>query len=205
MTIRAVFSDLGGVIVRTEHQAPRQRLAEQFGMDYEDIEKLVFGGGTNGSAARASVGEISEEEHWQNVVKALKLPASEIQRVRDEFFGGDVIDRNLLAFYQALKPKYKVGVISNAWNGLRQYMEREKFADVFDSIVISAEVGVAKPAEKIYRIALEKFGVKANEAVFVDDFIENIEACEKIGMKGIHFTDADSALKQLKKILAVPD
>lgn len=205
MTIRAVFSDLGGVIVRTEHQAPRQRLAEQFGMDYEDIEKLVFGGGSNGSAARASVGEISEEEHWQNVVKALKLPASEIQRVRDEFFGGDVIDRNLLAFYQALRPKYKVGVISNAWNGLRQYMEREKFADVFDSIVISAEVGVAKPAEKIYRIALEKFGVKANEAVFVDDFIENIEACEKLGMKGIHFTDADSAIKQLKKILALPN
>ncbi len=202
MTIRAVFFDFGGVIVRTEHQAPRQQLAEQFRMDYEDIEKLVFGGGANGSAARASVGEITEEQHWLNVMKALKLPASEVQRVRDEFFGGDVIDRSLLEFLRSLKPKYKVGLISNAWDGLRAYIEKEKFADVFDEMIISAEVGVAKPAEKIYRIALEKLQVKPKEAVFVDDFIENIEACEKIGIKGIRFTDADSALKQLKKLLA---
>ncbi len=201
MTIRAVFFDLGGVIVRTEYQAPRQRLAEQFGMDYEDIEKVVFGGGPNGSSARASVGEISEEEHWQNVMKVLKLPAAEAERVKREFFGGDVIDRSLLEFLRSLKPEYKVGAISNAWSGLRKFMEREKFADVFDAIIISAEVGAAKPSEKIYRIALEQFQVKPKEAVFVDDFIENIEACEKLGMRGIHFTDAESALKQLKTIL----
>ena len=201
MTIRAVFFDLGGVIVRTEYQAPRQRLAEQFGMDYEDIERVVFGGGSNGSAARASVGEISEEEHWQNVMKALKLPASEAERVKREFFGGDVIDRNLLEFLRSLKPGYKVGAISNAWSGLRAFIEREKFTDVFDAIIISAEVGAAKPSEKIYRVALEQLQVKPKEAVFVDDFIENIEACEKLGMKGIHFTDAESALRQINDIL----
>jgi epoxide hydrolase-like predicted phosphatase len=201
MTIRAVFFDLGGVIVRTEYQAPRQRLAEQFGMDYEDIEKIVFGGGPNGSAARASVGEISEEDHWQNVMKALKLPASEANRVKREFFGGDVVDRSLVNFLRSLKPKYKTGLISNAWNGLRAYIEREKFADVFDAIIVSAEVGAAKPSEKIYRVALEQLQVEPNEAVFVDDFIENIEACEKLGMRGIHFTGAETTLKQLKRLL----
>lgn len=201
MTIRAVFFDLGGVIVRTEYQAPRQRLAEQFGMDYEDIEKVVFGGGPNGSSARASVGEISEEEHWHNIMKVLKLPVGEAERVKREFFGGDIIDRTLLEFLRSLKPKYKVGAISNAWDGLRKFMEREKFADVFDAIIISAEVGAAKPSEKIYRVALEQLQVKPKEAVFVDDFIENIEACEKLGMRGIHFTDPESALKQLKAIL----
>ena len=198
MTLRAVFFDLGGVIVRTEYQAPRQRLAEQFGMDYEDIEKIVFG---SPSAARAAGGEIAEEEHWQSVMKTLKLPASEIERVKNEFFGGDVVDRTLLGFLRSLKPTYKIGLISNAWNGLRAYMEREKFADVFDAIVISAEVKVAKPAEKIYRIALDQLQVKPNEAVFVDDMPANIEACERLGMKGIHFTDPESVLKQLKAIL----
>ena len=114
MTIRAVFFDLAGVIVRTEHQAPRQRLAEQFGIDYEDIEKLVFGGGSNSSAARASVGEITEQEHWLNVMKALKLPASDVARVRNEFFGGDIIDRNLLEFMRTLKPKRKVVVAAES-------------------------------------------------------------------------------------------
>lgn len=198
MTIRAVFFDFGGVIVRTEYQAPRQKLAERFGMDYEDIEKIVFG---SPSAARASVGEVSEEEHWQNVMKVLKLPAAEYPRVRDEFFAGDVIDLNILNLLRSIKPKYKTGLISNAWSGLRAYIEREKFDDAFHHMVISAEVKAVKPDPKIYRIALERLQVKPNEAIFVDDLIENIEACEKLGMKGIRFTDAESALKQLKAIL----
>jgi glucose-1-phosphatase len=200
MTIRAVFFDLGGVIVRTEYQVPRQHLAERFGMDYEDIDKIVFGG-ANGSAARASLGEITEEEHWRNVMKILKLPVSDYQRVRDEFFAGDVIDHEILNFLRAIKPKYKTGLISNAWSGLRNYIVRERFDDAFHHMIISAEVGVAKPDPKIFHIALDQLEVSPNEAVFVDDFIENIKACEKVGIQGIHFKDAESALQRLKQML----
>jgi HAD superfamily hydrolase (TIGR01509 family) len=167
-------------------------------MDYEDIEKIVFGGG---SAARASLGEITEEEHWHNVMKTLKLPPSEYERIRDEFFAGDVIDRDLLAFLRSLKPRYKTGLISNAWSGLRNYLVREKLDDAFDYIIISAEVGVAKPDPKIYQIALEQAQVEAREAVFVDDFLENIAACQRLGMQGIHFRDPESAIEQVKALL----
>jgi len=201
MSIRAVLFDLGGVIVRTEYQAPRQHLAESLGMDYDDIDKIVFGGGTNGSAARATLGQISEDEHWLNVMKILKQPASENERIRAEFFAGDIIDRTLLDFLRSIRPKYKTGLISNAWNGLRNYILREKFDDAFEYMVISSEVGAAKPDPKIFQIALEQLQVRANEAVFVDDFIENIEACETVGMKGIHFRDVESAMKQLKTLL----
>ena len=201
MSIRAVFFDLGGVILHTEYQAPRQHLAEEFSMDYEDIDKIVFGGGPNGSAARASIGEITEEEHWLNVMKILKRPASEYERIRDEFFAGDVLDLTVLNFLRSIKPKYKVGLISNAWSGLRAYVEREKFEDAFHQLTISAEAGAAKPSAKIYEFALEQLQVKAKEAVFVDDVLENIKACEKLGMKGIHFKDSESALKQLKALL----
>ena len=201
MSVRAVFFDLGGVILRTEYQTPRQHLAEEFGMDYEDIDKIVFTGGNYGSHARATLGEITEEEHWHNVMRVLKRPANEYERIRDEFFAGDVIDLNILNFLRSIKPKYKVGLISNAWSGLRSYIEREKFADAFHHMIISAEVGVAKPDPKIYQLALDQLQVKANEAVFVDDVRENIEACEKLGMQGIQFKDSESALKQLKALL----
>ena len=201
MSIRAVIVDLGGVIVRTEYQAPRQHLAEEFGMDYEDIEKIVFGGGPNGSAARATVGELTEEAHWLNVMKVLKQPAAEYERIRAEFFAGDIIDRDFLEFLKSLKPKYKVGLISNAWSGLRPFIIREKFDDVFHHMTISAEVGIAKPEAKIFQMALDQLQVKAKEAIFVDDVRENIEACEKIGMKGIQFKDAESAIQQLKALL----
>jgi len=201
MSIKAVIFDLGGVILRTEYQAPRQHLAERFGMDYDEIEKIVFGSGPNGSAARATVGEITEEEHWLNVMTVLKQPADAYGRIRDEFFAGDVIDLELVNFLRSIKPKYKVGLISNAWSGLRDYIVREKFDDAFHHMVISAEVGVAKPSAKIYHIALDQLEVSPNEAVFVDDFIENIKACEKLGIHGIHFRDTEDALKQLKALI----
>ena len=201
MTIRAVLFDLGGVIVRTEFQAPRQHLAERLGMEMDDLYRIVFGGGMNGSAVRAMLGEITEEEHWLNIMKILKRPAGEYARVRDEFFAGDIVDRTLLDFLRSLKPKYKTGLISNAWSGLRNYILREKFDDVFDVMIISAEVRMAKPSPEIFHLALKQLGVSPGESVFVDDFIENIEACQKVGMQSIHFQDAESAMKQLKALL----
>lgn len=201
MKIKAVFFDFGGVIQRTEYQSPRQKLAEKFRMEYEDIDKLVFGGGPNGTSAKASVGEIKAEEHWKAIAKRLKIQESEIGKVESEFFAGDVIDHELVTFIRALRPKYKTGLISNAWSDMREYLVKQKLDDAFDSLTISAEVKMAKPDEKIYYLALEQLGVKANEAVFVDDVPVNIEACEKIGMHGILFRDAHEVMNKIQKIL----
>jgi epoxide hydrolase-like predicted phosphatase len=198
MSIKAVFFDLGGVIVRTEFQAPRQRLAERFGMDYDDLSRLVF---DSESSIRASIGEISSEEHWSAVIQRLKRPAAELAAIREEFFAGDIVDRTLVEYIRSMRGKYKTGVISNAWGDLRDFIVREKFDDAFDKMIISAEVGAMKPEAKIFQIALKEFEVKPREAVFIDDFYINIEGCEKVGIKGIHFKDPETALEQLKKLL----
>jgi len=198
MTIRAVFFDLGGVIVRTEFQAPREHLADRVGMTYEELVKAVFESRTS---REASVGKISEAAHWDAVVHSLRLPPKERESVRKEFFDGDIIDHELITFIRSLRPKHKTGLISNAWDGLRPYMERENFADAFDTLIISAEVGVMKPEARIFEIALEKLDVKPREAVFVDDFVENITGCEAAGMRGIHFRSAEQAIKDLKKLI----
>ena len=198
MSIKAVFFDLGGVIVRTEFQAPRQQLANRLGLDYDDLNKLVF---DSDSSNRAAVGEISSTEHWISVVQRLKRPDSEWQAIENEFFAGDIVDRTLVEYIRSLRGKYKTGLISNNWSDLRDFVIREKFDDAFDEMIISAEVGAMKPEPKIYQIALGKFGVKPREAIFVDDFYVNIEGCEKVGMKGIHFKDVESTLRQLKALL----
>lgn len=198
MSIRAVFFDLGGVIVRTEYQAPRQQLAQRLGMEYEDLSKIVFDSETG---LQASIGAITALQHWESVMKRLKRPYEEMTSIRDEFFAGDIVDRDILHFLRSLRSTHTTGLISNAWSDLRDYIVREKMDDAFDHIIISAEVGVAKPEAKIFQIALEQAGVSPNEAVFVDDFYVNIEGCEKVGMKGIHFKDAQTALEQLKLLL----
>lgn len=196
--IKAVFFDLGGVLVRTEYQAPRQHLAERLGMEYDDLSSLVFGGE---SSYKASLGKISTEEHWAAVTKKLGRPASEMPTIREEFFAGDIVDREMLDFIRSLRPHFYTGVISNAWPDMRDYIISQKFDNAFNHLVISAEVGVMKPEARIYQIALEQAGVSPNEAVFIDDMFENIQGCEKVGMKGIHFKDPETALQQLKTLL----
>jgi len=198
MAIRAVFFDFGGVLMRTEFQAPRQHLAERFKLDYDDIDKIVFG---SESARRASVGEITEETHWLEVLKRFKRPASEIKSFSDEFFGGDILDHNLIEYIRSLRGRFHTGLISNAWSGLREFITKEKIIDIFDTVIISAEVGVVKPDAKIFNIALEQAKVRAKDVVFVDDVKVNIEACEKIGMKGVLFKDPQETMDQLNRIL----
>ena len=198
MAIRAVFFDFGGVLMRTEFQAPRQHLAERFRLDYDDIDKIVFG---SESARLASVGEITEEMHWREVLKRLKRPVSEIKSFSDEFFGGDILDLTLVEYIRSLRGKVQTGLISNAWSGLREFITKEKIIDIFDTVIISAEVDVVKPDAKIFNIALEQANVHAKEAIFVDDMKVNIEACEKIGMKGILFKNPQETMDQLDRIL----
>jgi putative hydrolase of the HAD superfamily len=199
MTIRAVYFDLGGVIVRTEFQAPRQHLAERFGREYDDLVKLVFDSET---AIQATVGRISEDEHWAAVARRLHLPESEIQAVHDEFFAGDVTDLHLLDFMRGLRKQHKVGLISNAWSGLRPWIIDKNFEDAFDALIISAEVRIAKPDPGIFQIALEKLDVAPAEAVFLDDFPPNVAGARAIGMHAIHFTRPEQALAELDQILA---
>lgn len=198
MKIKAVFFDFGGVIQRTEYQAPRQQLAQRFGMEYEDIDNIVFNSPT---AKQATVGEIPVNKHWEAVAKRLKVDKKEIEKVEAEFFAGDLLDLSILEYLRSLRPRYVTGLISNAWSDMREYLTRKKIDDAFEHLTISAEVGMAKPETKIYHLALEQAQVKAGEAVFVDDVLANIEACEAVGMKGIHFKDPHASMEKLKKLL----
>jgi len=198
MTLRAIFFDLGGVIMRTEYQAPREQLAERLNMTYEDISKIVFESETS---RQASLGEISVEEHWRAITRKLRLPAARAESVRTEFFAGDVIDRDLLTFIRSLRPRIKIGAISNAWGDMRNYIIKNQFDDVFDELILSAEVGMMKPQPEIYQLALKQAQVQAQEAAFVDDTPRNVEAANALGLHGILFRDSAQVRENLKALL----
>jgi epoxide hydrolase-like predicted phosphatase len=198
MRLRAVFIDFGGVIMRTEDKGPRTRQAERLGMTYRDLEKIFF---ESESSQRASTGEIPEEAHWQAVAEALGVTRPEADRITAEFFSGDQADAALLGFLRSLRPGRKIGLISNAWSGLRAFITSQKFEDVFDEMIISAEVGVMKPDPRIYRLALEKLDALPEESVFLDDVLVNVEAARALGMNAIQFTQPEKALEELKQLL----
>ncbi len=198
MRVRAVLVDFGGVLMRTEDKGPRSRQAERLGMTSRDLEKIIF---ESDSSLKASTGEISEEAHWQAVAKALEVSQVEGEKIITEFFSGDRWDIALLDYLRSLRPERKVGLISNAWSGLRAIITSQNFVDVFDEMIISAEVGLVKPDPRIYRLALERLAVNPAESVFVDDVLNNVEAAQSVGMNAIQFTQPEKTLEELKHFL----
>lgn len=70
----------------------------------------------------------------------------------------------------------------------------------FDAVVISCEVGLAKPDPRIFRLCLERLGLSAPAALFVDDRADNVEAAASVGLQTFHF-DGPDALERLRALL----
>jgi epoxide hydrolase-like predicted phosphatase len=73
----------------------------------------------------------------------------------------------------------------------------------FDSITLSCEEGVMKPDPRIFQVALGRAGVKPEEALFVDDFIENVEGARAVGMSVVHFSDPATARREIAALTGV--
>lgn len=199
MSIKTVIFDVGGVLLRTEDRRPRTMLADAFGMTYEALENLVFNGKRGHAAQR---GDIRAAEQWEFVRETLQLKADEVESVRNTFFSGDVLDRDLVDFVRSLKPDFQTAIITNAFDDARPALtDRFNLGEVFDPIIVSAEEGMMKPDPRIYRIALERCGVAAAEAVFVDDFPHNIKGAQEVGMHTVWFRDREQAIADLSALL----
>ena len=82
--------------------------------------------------------------------------------------------------------------------------QRFDFLALFEDIVVSGTEGLAKPDPAIYRLAIDRSGLTAEQLVFIDDRAENVAAAEAAGMHGIHFTDADALRSALVELGLLP-
>ena len=199
MAIKAVIWDLGGVLLRTEDFSSRQALADRMGKSRDELEDLVFNGD---SGDRAQLGEISVAEHWENIRRRLGLDEAGIDEFQRQFWDGDQLDVELVDTIRSLRGRYKTGLLSNAFSDLRQVVTSLlNFSDAFDEMVISAEVHLMKPDPRIYQVALQRLGVAAQEAVFIDDLLRNVEGARSQGLHAIHFRQRSQALAELEQLL----
>jgi glucose-1-phosphatase len=200
--LKAIIFDVGGVLIRTHSRAGREKWAANLGMDPAEFEQFVFSGE---SGRQAQLGQKTIVAHWRWLGDYFKLDEASLTEIQSDFFAGDALNEQLLEYIKRLRHAgYRTGLLSNFGdNARRLWTEVYPFIEYFDGIVISAEVGLMKPDPRIYHLAAESVGVPVTEALFVDDFGENIEAAKAIGMQTLHFTDPDVAQQQLAAITGV--
>lgn len=202
MSLKAVIFDFGGVLVRTRSQHLREAWEQRLGLPAGGASAVVFGG-ENGRATQ--LGQISDAEHWRQIRETLGLTEAELTEFRRDFFAEDILDADLLAYVDRLAAAgLHVGLLSNAADNARTvFGQKYGILEHFQSVTISAEEGVMKPDPRIFRIALARAGAAPEEAIFVDDFAENVAGAQAVGMIGVHFSDPDVARRRLIALTGV--
>jgi len=75
-----------------------------------------------------------------------------------------------------------------------------EFLHWFDGRVVSGEEKMRKPFPAFYKLLLERYGLKAEEVLFIDDNLRNVEAARALGIETIHFKNADALEKHLQML-----
>jgi putative hydrolase of the HAD superfamily len=108
-----------------------------------------------------------------------------LPRLHDAWIAARQLIRPNVLLAQRLRPTYRTAILSNADHSLRGRLRELGLLGVFDTVVSSAEEGIAKPEAEIYRRAADRIGLPPQACAFVDDSEVNVRAAEAVGMKGI--------------------
>jgi len=95
----------------------------------------------------------------------------------------------------------RTGLLSNSW-GERDGYPRDLLAELFDDVVISGQVGMRKPEERIFRLAVDRLGLTPEECAFVDDVEANVAAAAALGFAGVHHSATEATKTRLAELLA---
>lgn len=196
--IRCVLSDLGRVIIHFDNSIYYKKIADFSPYSSDRISDL--------SSAHSSPrwafdkGEITPEEFYGQATAQIdaKIDYDNFYAIYNDVFS---LNPPVLGILKRLKGKYRLILLSNT-DVMRFGFIKKKFPEImiFDAYVLSYEVGAMKPHPRIYGEALKKAGVEADECVFIDDIEENIEAAQKLGIKGILMTpqtDLEAVLREM--------
>lgn len=116
-----------------------------------------------------------------------------------EMLGGTIAEN--IRLIEPLKKNYSVYGLTN-WSAetLPIAMELYSFFVEMEGIVVSGEEKMVKPDAEIYHVLLDRYGLKAEESLFIDDNAANIETSRQLGFKTIHFTPEVDLEKELKEM-----
>jgi HAD superfamily hydrolase (TIGR01509 family) len=176
---------------------PRREWEQRLGLEPGQLVRIVF---DNPVALQSTVGQATEADVWREVGRILKLNGPQLVELREDFFAGDRWDEDLLVFIRKLRTRIRTGVISNGWQGAQRVMTKWVNPETFDAIVFSGVEQCRKPDEKIYRLALARLGLAPQEAMFFDDFQENVDGAHRIGIQAVLFEGPHPAIEKIRKI-----
>ena len=196
--ISAIFWDVGGVLLTNAwDREQRQRALEHFKLD-----EAEFGDRHEMVVSSFERGKITLDEYLQRTIFYRKRPFTPAE-FREYLFSLSQPFPKVLEVAERLakSAKYLMGTINNESKDLNEYRIR-KFGlrEIFTLFLSSCYVGLRKPEEAIYRLALEVTQKVPEECCFVDDRALNLEVAQRLGMHTIRMESAEQLRGELHNL-----
>jgi putative hydrolase of the HAD superfamily len=168
--------------------------------------RRAYGAGQEDSPIHAlERGELADAEFEQTLASLLTTVdggAVASTGLLKRMFAASVVQTAMLDLIRDLRADgVRIALLSNSWGDPSSY-PADVLAELFDDVVISAQVGMRKPEERIFALSLDRLGLAAGECAFVDDMEGNIVAARAIGLAAVHHSDPADTRAQLAAILA---
>lgn len=193
--IKNVVFDFGGVVVDID----RRRAVDAFvRLGLTDADTILDKYHQTGIFLELEEGTLSESDYRKRLGEMCKrtLEWEEVRRAWLAFITG--MDERKLAFFEKLRSKYRLFVLSNtnpyimSWACSSEFSSGKKpLNDYFDRLYLSYQIGYTKPDRRIFDYMLCDASLQPAETLFVDDGAANIEAGKKVGMHTLLVENGD--------------
>jgi putative hydrolase of the HAD superfamily len=187
MPLRAVIFDYGMVLSGPPEPGARARLLEISGLAPE-----VFDAHYWRYRLDYDQGKLTGHTYWPTIARdaGVSFSPQEIEAlIEQDVLLWATVDPIMLEWVNRVRASgMKIAILSNMGEDLLAYM-RENFGwlDRFHHLTWSCELNLIKPMAEIYEYTLEKLNVRADEALFIDDRLENVEGARAVGMHSLLF------------------
>jgi epoxide hydrolase-like predicted phosphatase len=196
----ALLVDFGGVLTTSVWDSFADFCREK-GLDENTVKRLFRQDPEAIACLRGlETGELEKDEFEERFARLLGL--DEATDLIDSMFRGMLPCEPMVDAVRAAGARgVKTGLVSNSWS--TSHYDRDLLDELFDTVVISAEVGLHKPQPAIYRLAAERIAEPPERCVFVDDLRENCAGAEAVGMTAILHRDAAESIERIEELFGI--
>lgn len=195
--LKGIFFDFDGVITLEKQGTPPTiaYIAEATGLLAEAVEKAY-----RRHNRALLMGEVTHPDMWQQFCEELETDID--YDILKGAFLNITLDREVVGYIRELKEKYLIGMITdNKVDRIETILKEKGLEELFDVVVISAQVHSGKTEERIFEEALKRSNLKPQECVFIDNTAQNLEIPAKMGFRAVYFDDEKRDLTELCDIL----
>jgi putative hydrolase of the HAD superfamily len=189
----AVLIDIGGVLLADYLTAAASAWGNRLGIAPHAFLAALFAGNDD----QVLVGRAGETAWWRIIADRLHLDDKQAAAIRADLAARHTWNTALLTELRRIRGRATITIVSNAWPDIRGGLADAGLLDLADTVVLSCEVGYAKPDPRIYMIALHSVRADPADALFIDDTPEHVNAARSLGMAGHLHTDTSETVTRI--------